>query len=65
MNVSFDNVGPRPSSKHSIDRKNDEYGYFPGNVRWATASMAVGSFKSGGCYLEQPQIGALPLGHPK
>lgn len=33
-------VGPRPSSKHSIDRYPDNNdGYRPGNVRWATAKQ--------------------------
>lgn len=40
--VSFDafleDVGPRPSLKHSIDRYPDPYGnYEPANVRWADA----------------------------
>lgn len=30
-------VGPRPSPKHSLDRINNEIGYVPGNVRWATS----------------------------
>lgn len=30
-------VGERPSLKHSIDRINNAIGYWPGNVRWATA----------------------------
>ncbi len=38
---SFENfledMGPRPSSKHSIDRKKNNRGYNPGNCRWATA----------------------------
>lgn len=33
----FKDVGPRPTSKHSIDRYPDPNGnYEPGNVRWAT-----------------------------
>lgn len=29
-------VGPRPSKLHSLDRIDNNRGYFPGNVRWAT-----------------------------
>jgi len=29
-------VGRRPSKKHSLDRINNKRGYYPGNVRWAT-----------------------------
>lgn len=32
----LDNVGPRPSPRHSIDRVDGGKGYEPGNVRWAT-----------------------------
>lgn len=31
-----EDVGPRPSDKHSLDRKENSKGYEPGNVRWAT-----------------------------
>jgi len=32
----FANVGPRPSPQHTVDRIDNDKGYFPGNVRWAT-----------------------------
>ena len=32
----YEHVGPRPSSKHSLDRLRNEEGYVPGNVAWRT-----------------------------
>lgn len=29
-------MGPKPSHKHSLDRKNNNKGYCPSNCRWAT-----------------------------
>lgn len=31
-------LGPRPSSKHSLDRKENDKGYFIENLQWATRS---------------------------
>jgi hypothetical protein len=40
------NLGPCPP-RHSLDRINNDRGYEPGNVRWATASEQMANRRSG------------------
>jgi hypothetical protein len=35
-NWIMENIGIRPSNKHSLDRIDNNCGYIPGNLRWAT-----------------------------
>ncbi len=44
-------VGPKPSPKHSLDRINNELGYCPENCRWATRTEQMNN-KSRSVYVE-------------
>jgi hypothetical protein len=37
----FSHVGLRPSTRHELDRIDNDLGYEPGNVRWATAKEQI------------------------
>lgn len=42
----YEDMGPRPTSHHSIDRKDNNLGYFPDNCHWSTVIEQANNTKS-------------------
>lgn len=55
----YKEIGPRPSNKHSCDRKDNDKGYEPGNVRWATKSEQERNRRCDNCELLKQRIKEL------
>lgn len=54
----LEDVGPRPSKKHSLDRINPDGNYEPTNVRWATLQEQARN-KRKSLFLPHPETGKM------
>lgn len=59
----FEHVGPKPTPAHSVDRIDNESGYLPGNVRWASPTEQAGNRRPRRLktHLTPRMVGALTL----
>lgn len=55
----FAEVGFKPSPKHSLDRIDNDKGYEPGNVRWATQEEQVRNQRCNNCSALKQEIALL------
>jgi hypothetical protein len=55
----FAEIGPAPSLKHSVDRIDNDKGYEPGNIRWATKSEQERNRRCDNCAALKARIAEL------
>jgi hypothetical protein len=56
-----DELGPRPTPQHSVDRIDNDRGYYSGNVKWATAKQQAANRRTSvaGAVAARPARGLL------
>lgn len=57
----FEEVGLKPSPRHSLDRIDNDKSYEPGNVRWATPEEQIRNQRCNNCYVLKERIKELEL----
>lgn len=56
----YKDMGPRPSEDHSIEREDNDKGYFKGNCKWATKTEQANNRRSSVFYTYQGKTQTLP-----
>jgi hypothetical protein len=52
----FSELGPRPSPEYSVDRRDNDGNYEPGNVRWATRKQQSDNQQKVGRFAKKPPV---------
>lgn len=55
----LENIGPRPSAEHSLDRVDNSLGYTAGNLRWASKKQQANNKRRYECWKHGERIARL------